>query len=73
MFDELFCWGMHVFDLLWEDYPKTGRRVEGVMAILKVCYLLYVYYCHHYFCSQSFFFSGKNGQKITSTPSPRWF
>eukprot|EP00009_Paramoeba_aestuarina_P014056 CAMPEP_0201541466 /NCGR_PEP_ID=MMETSP0161_2-20130828/71495_1 /ASSEMBLY_ACC=CAM_ASM_000251 /TAXON_ID=180227 /ORGANISM="Neoparamoeba aestuarina, Strain SoJaBio B1-5/56/2" /LENGTH=650 /DNA_ID=CAMNT_0047949007 /DNA_START=1067 /DNA_END=3022 /DNA_ORIENTATION=- len=35
MFDELFCWGMHVFDLLWEDQPKKGRRVELVMSRLK--------------------------------------
>ena len=33
MFDELFCWGMHVFDLLWAD--QKGKRVEMVMGLLK--------------------------------------
>mmetsp|Transcript_14372 Transcript_14372/g.19948 ORF Transcript_14372/g.19948 Transcript_14372/m.19948 type:complete len:1030 (-) Transcript_14372:186-3275(-) len=35
MFDELFCWGMHVFDLLWEDQAKAAKGVGTVMGLLK--------------------------------------
>ena len=35
MFDELFCWAMHVFDMLWDDQGKKSKRVEVVMAMLK--------------------------------------
>jgi hypothetical protein len=35
MFDELYCWSMHMFDFIWESESKKGKRVEMAMGVLK--------------------------------------